>query len=569
LAKRGESMIRRLVFVLLFIATYALSAQVVSIGNGNILHQGLPIEPLARFSYTQQLFLASEIEMAGEITHLGFQYNVQSSLFFAGNKDWKIYLGHSDLNAMQDWVPINELSLVFNGSLSLDSFDNSLPGSGWLTIPLQQGFLYDGASNLIIAVDENTDGSGASSDDFYCREMASVRALNYQSMSINPDPENPPDTINFKQYLANLRLHFNGTEHSDAPRNLYAYYADQAIRLFWQAPLEGTPQAYLLHRGSQVISEITSCDYTDTNISIGNTYVYSVQARYPGGLLSPHSNSFSITVPQDGSQIILFESFEHCTAFTQQIAGFQNLDLDGSLTWGWDNLDFPSEGNALGWMVFAPAHTTPPLTGISVPTGTKMLMSASAMTPPNNDWLIFPYLNLGNSATLEFTARSFTTAYGLERLRVLISTSDSAPESFSPLHAEDWLSLPASWTEYEYDLSAYANQDVYLAINAVSLDAFALFVDDLKVQSEGGHLEAQDHAPATIRPYPNPAQGDFSLKSQDYFDLQLYNIRGQKIAAYEGIKSFNSARLRLCPGIYILRLKQDGRQHTFRQIVLP
>ncbi|MDD2583302.1 MAG: choice-of-anchor J domain-containing protein, partial [Desulfuromonadaceae bacterium] len=329
------------------------------------------------------------------------------------------------------------------------------------------------------------------------------------------------------------------------------------------------PEAYLLHRGAQIISETTGFSYDDMNISAGQTYIYSVQARYPGGLLSPHSNSFSITVPVDGSEIILFESFEQCPSFTQQIPRFQNLDLDGSLTWSWENLDFPSEGNALGWLVFAPAQTTPPLTDISVPTGAKLLLSASAMTPPNNDWLIFPNLHLGNSASLEFTARSLTAAYGLERLRVLISTTNSAPGSFSLLHAGDWLSIPAGWTDYEFDLGAYANQDVYLAINAVSLDAFALFVDDIKVHGIGGHVDVQNQAPAAFRPYPNPAQGDFSLKSQAYFDLKIYNLKGQRIASYEGIKDFNSSQLSLIPGIYILRLKQDGQQHTYRQIVLP
>ncbi len=562
-------MIRRLVLALLFMSLCLLNAQMVSIGSGNILHQGLPIEPLARFSYTQQLFYASEIGMAGEITHLAFQYNVQSNLFFAGNKDWKIYLGHSDLNTMQNWVPVSGLSLVFNGSLSHDYFDSPLPGSGWLTIPLQQGFLYDGLSNLILAVDENTDGSGSSSDDFFCREMASIRALNFQSMNVNPEPENPPDTINYKHYLANLRLHFGGAEHSDAPRNLYAYYADQAIRLFWEAPLEGNPEAYLLHKDGQTVSETSSFAYDDANIGAGQTYVYSVQARYPGGLLSAYSNFYSITVPQDGSEIILFESFEQCPSFTQEISRFQNLDLDGSPTWSWDNLDFPSEGNVLGWLVFAPSQTTPPLADLSVPTGTKLLMSASAMTPPNNDWLIFPGLYLGNSCVLEFAARSLTAAYGLERLRVLISTTDDNPQSFSPLQAEDWLSIPAGWTTLEFDLGAYAGQDVYLALNAVSLDAFALFIDDIKVHGIGGHLDVQDQVPMALRPYPNPAHGEFSLKSQTYFDLKLYNLKGQKIASYEGIKDFNSAELSLIPGIYILRLKQDGKQHTYRQIVLP
>jgi hypothetical protein len=564
-----KMMIRRLILYLFLSAILGLNAQVISIGSGNALHQGLPIEPLARFSYTQELYYGSDIGIPGEITALGFEYNVQSSLFYQGNKEWQIYLGHSNLNSMQDWIPVAELSLVYDGILAQNFFDAGLPGSGWLTIPLQESFMYDGVSNLVIAVDENTDGGGSSSDDFFCTELTTVRALNFQSMSENPDPANPPATIYPKTALANLRLHFSGSVAPDAPRNLYGYYAEEAIQLFWSAPLEAEVLSYIINRNTELYAETSNLHYSDADVTAGTVYTYNVQATYPGGVISPASNTIQIEVPQGAEDTFLYESFEECAAFSQDIPGFINLDNDGAQTWNWANVDFPGEGSALGWMVFAPALTTPPLEDVSAATGSQMLMSASAMTPPNDDWLILPNLRPGASSKLSFQARSFTAAYGLERLRVMLSSSDSALDSFVPLHAEDWLAIPATWSEYEFDLSQYAAQDLYLALNCVSLDAFALFVDDISVSGVGGELGHHELVPPSFRPYPNPSKGDFRLKSEGYFDLTLYNLRGQKLSSARGIKEFDSSSLRLTAGIYLLKVVQDGKSQTFRQVILP
>ncbi|MGC9331275.1 MAG: PKD domain-containing protein, partial [Bacteroidales bacterium] len=43
---------------------------------------------------------------------------------------------------------------------------------------------------------------------------------------------------------------------------------------------------------------------------------------------------------------------------------------------------------------------------------------------------------------------------------------------------------PATWTEHTYDLSAYDNQDIYLAIHHVSTDKFMLFIDDMVINTE-------------------------------------------------------------------------------------
>nr|MDK2850140.1 hypothetical protein [Candidatus Cloacimonadota bacterium] len=564
-----DQIVHKVGLLLVLLCTLHLSANIITIGTGNVLHQGLPIEPVARFSYSQQLLYSSEIGQAGEISQIGFQYNVASESFLQGNKEWSIYLGHSDLSQLSEWIPTTELNQVFSGLLSPEYFASGLPGSGWLTIPLDQSFSYDGVSNLIIAVDENTDGQGMTSDDFFCTQMTNTRTLNFISMSINPDPDDPPVNAVTKTYISNVRLNMNSSNDLTAPQNLHGYYTDGAIRLFWEAPAENQPSGYRLFRDSAIWAELSTESYVDRDVTPGCSYNYSVQALYPGGESSAHSNNVIITVPQTDQDLILYQSFEEYADFSTQIPGYQILDLDGSDTWGWEFASWPQEGNPLGWIVFTPSATTPPVTDITPPSGGKMLMSASALNPPNNDWLILPNLHLGSQAKLSFMARSYTPSYGLERLRVLISVSDAQPTSFTPLHPEEWLSIPASWTEYEFDLGSFANQDVNLALNAVSLDAFALFVDDIIVEAESGHVGVDVPEATLPRPYPNPCNKSFSLKSEAFFDLDIYNLRGQLVSSARGLKSYDSSAISFPAGIYFVRIRQNGRSQTFKQVIIP
>ena len=562
-------MAQKALICLILLLPLLVGAQTITIGNGEVLHQGLPLEPAARFSYSQQLFYAAEIDQSGSITHLGFNYHINSNVFYEANKHLSIYMGHSALNTLEDWVSIQSMVSVYDGVLSLDSFDAGLPGSGWLMIPLQTPFNYDNLYNLIIAVDENSDASGNTADDFKCRSVTGSRAIQCQSPTVNPDPLNPALPATQKEHLSNIRLVFSGSP--DGPQNLHGEYNDGAVVLNWDAATAEDFAAYRIVRNGSFLAESTTNSYTDSDVSPGNTYHYLVQIRYQDGSISGSSNSVSVAIPEEGTIYLISESFESCTAFNGNVPGWQNLDLDASLTWGWDTIDFPGEGDAMGWLVFAPNLCEPPLTEICAHSGTKMLMATSSMTPPNNDWMISPYLHLGQNATLTFMARSLTAAYGLERLRVLISPASSNPDSFKTLHSENFLAVPSSWTEYSFDLSQYADQDVWLALNCVSLDAFALFVDDILLSSEGGHLDATDDLVPSVkvRNYPNPARKSFTLVADSFFAADIYNLKGQRLHQIKGVKRFDSSALTLPAGLYLIRIKDGDKSYTIKQVVLP
>ncbi len=110
--------------------------------------------------------------------------------------------------------------------------------------------------------------------------------------------------------------------------------------------------------------------------------------------------------------------------------------------------------------------------------GNKMFMSVASVNRANDDWLISPRLN-GSSHTISFYAKSFTTDdIAPERMNVLYSMSDTDPVNFVKLNSSEYIEVPAAWTKYSYLLPEGAK---YFAVNCVSEDSFALFVDDLSM----------------------------------------------------------------------------------------
>ncbi len=177
--------------------------------------------------------------------------------------------------------------------------------------------------------------------------------------------------------------------------------------------------------------------------------------------------------------------FEACTDF--QVDDFDpwtTVDVDLSTTYGSSGFDFLNESYTGSFIAFNSHNTTPEATGWEAHGGALCGICMAATTPPNNDWLISTQITLGENSSFNFWAKSITADYGLERFKVLVSTTDNLPASFTVISAGTYVQAPVTWTEYNYDLSAYDNQTVYVAIQCVSNDAYAFMVDDIEIYSE-------------------------------------------------------------------------------------
>jgi hypothetical protein len=137
---------------------YGSTADVtVQIGYGTDISGQLPIYSCYNYNYSQQIYLGSEITdgggAAGLISKIRFYYAGNASEF-SNWSNWTVFLGNTaktDFTSVADWVPVASMTQVFSGTIPVP-----LAGT-WLEIMLPTPFYYSG-DNIVVAVDENSDG---------------------------------------------------------------------------------------------------------------------------------------------------------------------------------------------------------------------------------------------------------------------------------------------------------------------------------------------------------------------------------------------------------------------------
>lgn len=185
---------------------------------------------------------------------------------------------------------------------------------------------------------------------------------------------------------------------------------------------------------------------------------------------------------------IFFDNMEgHANWAYQNIGEYTLIDVDTAVTYSFQNYTFPNAQVRHAYMVFNPSQTSPALTSLVPHSGNKALASfCPKNASPANDWLITKkFTNIQPNTVISFYARSFSSTYGLEKMRVAVSTTTPTVEAFTTvLSGAEPLTVPIAWTKYEYKLGAFAGQDIYIAINHVSVDVHFLLVDDIYVRNE-------------------------------------------------------------------------------------
>lgn len=193
-------MIKKTTFFLLFflIATSAIFAQ-VQVGEGTNSNQRTPFYAPFGYSYSQSIYLSSEINASGTITSIQWYYTGYGSL--TSSQDLVIYMGNTsktEFSSTTDWVPVTQLTQVYAGGITT----NSTPG--WKTLTLTTPYAYDGVSNLIVAVDENQEFWDNYDDNFYNSAVSGTRSIYNYSDSQNPDPVSPPEAHDITTFVPSI-----------------------------------------------------------------------------------------------------------------------------------------------------------------------------------------------------------------------------------------------------------------------------------------------------------------------------------------------------------------------------
>jgi len=255
--------------------------------------------------------------------------------------------------------------------------------------------------------------------------------------------------------------------------------------LAWVNPfVYATPDAYEITRDGVSIATVpnTVLTYNDLLTQTGS-YTYCVTASYNSGADASETicadvdfvsecdaQPTNVTATLVGNKVELDWQF---IPVVESNRVYFSEDFSAGIPGTWLNVDADADGQR--WTANA---------GVGADGNTGYVYSASwntvALTPDN--WLITPQItNLPKTGVLSFYVMPFDANYPADHYGVYVSTTGTAAGDFTLIYDET-LQAPAQWQKRSLDLSAFGDEDVYIAFRHFNCsDENRMFLDDISI----------------------------------------------------------------------------------------
>lgn len=341
-----------------------------------------------------------------------------------------------------------------------------------------------------------------------------------------------------------------------------------------------------LHEGMA----LNSRESVDFNISFA---AGETSALVDDELTLTFDNAPSVTLPVSGNALSMYTryfNFENDEFGSTTPLGFTTIDADHKATVSPVMIDYPHIGTAYAYIVInqLPAPDGADWRNIYPRSGNQLLATMAASDESEAiDWIISDQMTARDNARFRFYAKSYDgddTYHPFAALTVLVSTTDNAESSFSPVSGFESVKVPyknnsdseTSWTEFDVDLSAYAGQPIYIAVrNNTPGQGFVTFFDDFYFENFE-YVAGDNNAPYfTTVPDTKATVGkrwtyNYAVADPDGDPLTV-TVQGKPfwITHTEGV---NSGTLSGIPGYAEERIMKlsvsDGSKTTVQEIVL-
>jgi gingipain K len=452
--------------------------QAIEIGTGTSTHNYLPTYNYYNYSMTEQIYTADEIGVAGTINSIAF-YNEGAEK----TRTLDFYLKATDkesFSSKTDWVTVASSDKVFSGEVTLAA-------NAWTFINFTAPFEYDGNSNLVLVVDDNS-GAYTSSPHLACSvyNANGTQSIYIYSDGTNYNPSSPTTSQSSNYATLSVKNHL-----------LMGITVNTGTQYTITATANPTEGGTITGAGTYY--ENGTCRLTAT----ANTDYAFVNWTKDGAVVSTNT-TYSFTVTEDADYVA---NFNYVKEYNVKI--MPNDPDYGSVAFGRnrETLTYDFEDGWQGWTTFQGSTTSPHswmhnteyvaydsngdqivpechdsssgmmLSESYISASTSGGGDAQAVTPDN--YLVSPQFRLGGSFT--FYAASRMSNYPAEKFSVLVSESGNTSAS-SFTHTELTVTLSDnSWNEYTIDLSAYSGMG-YVAIRHYDCnDQHLLYIDDVTI----------------------------------------------------------------------------------------
>ena len=410
----------------------------VTIGSGTGTNTNLPTNSGQKYSLSQQIYTNNEMGNAGTITKIAFQVSNSKST----TRNLEVYLAHtskSSFDSSSDWVQQATSNKVYSGSVS---FANS----GWTTITLDTPFEYDGTSNLLLTVDDNTKTALNNTNrlSFYRFTTTSYTSL-FKSGNTNYSPSTISEVGNYAKYKNQV---------------VFTKVISGTIESLSVTPNALDDFSYAQGEGPSAAKAVTlvACAAEDITVTAPEHFEVSDEAN------GTYGSTLTIPVSSRGNREEITYGFEDGTTQGWTVSSSDN----GSTTW------------AVGQSGYNPSGASG--TVYTSNSGSYYVGSVYDASNAVDDWLISPQITLGGNMSfyIKITNTSYTDYYSVH-----LSTGSTAINQFTTTLLSSTQVTSTNYTLVSVDLSAYSGQG-YVAIRHTAIaDQASLLIDDITIV-EGG-----------------------------------------------------------------------------------
>lgn len=224
----------------------------------------------------------------------------------------------------------------------------------------------------------------------------------------------------------------------------------------------------------------------------------------------------------------------------------------------WTTID--ADGDGFDWFN---GHDLGTLMGHNETDGFAISESAHypyALSPDN--YLVSPRFYAANNSFISFYACSHDLYYPLEHFGVAVSTaSNNNPEDFVTI--AEW-TIPDTgegdgqtpYLEYSADLSAYAGQQIYIAIRHFNCyDQYKLDIDDITIVADTMATGISENNDAFVKIFPNPTNDFITVSADEMSRVTVFNAAAQMVLDRFVGKEIETIDLSSLPvGTYVVRV---------------
>ncbi len=449
--------------ILLFSLSTLIGQNTVTIGSGNLSSNKFPVTLNFNYSYTQQIYTASDIISSGGsvgyIRSLAFQYT-------SGTPQTKnpvtIYLMNTTRIFLSpaNWIPIDSMTEVFSGSITFTNTGTD----NWVIVPMENDFYYDGTSNLAIAI-LNNNGSYTwnMGFPFKCHYVNSGKSIYYR---VDGAPINPA-TGSFAGVVDTMRNNIQIVFSSNPmtcsrPTNLaITNVSSNAFTLSWTPG--GTETLWQVNWKSvtdtswQSSGTLNNPNHFISSLIPATTYNLRVKAICDGGNES-NWTTMTFTTPETVISILPY---------------IQNFDSSGTL-------DYPVD-----WTRYTnyidPYPSITSNYSYSFPNSLHFFSSSDyysyAMAPPLD--LSIPISN----TQISFKAMIQNSSLTYGNLDIGVMTDPADLSTFTVLETISHANFTAIgiWYDFTIPLTDYSGIGQYIAFRAPNGDLNHLYIDNVTI----------------------------------------------------------------------------------------